>query len=194
MIRLIGRGNPPRERTGGGVKDLNEDSFGWLIAFLLPGFVLLFGLSFTSDQVSSWLATSSGEHSAEIGGFLYGTLASLALGLFISAVRGLIMDRPLGWFGLNGRGLNYEKLKEKEVLETFKAIVANHYRYYQYYGNCLVALCGAFAAYAYNKIAFRHEVVHWYATAFFVLLVVVLFLASHDSLKSMYEKMRPILK
>jgi hypothetical protein len=41
------------------VKDLTENNFGVIIAFLLPGFVLLYGLSYSSNDVALWLAKSS---------------------------------------------------------------------------------------------------------------------------------------
>lgn len=175
------------------MKDLNEDSFGLLIAFLLPGFILLWGLSFTSPVVANWLTTYSAEHAVAVGGFLYSTLASLALGLLISAVRWLIVDQVLQWLGIHGKGLNYGKLNDKDVLAAYQAIVANHYRYYQYYSNSLIAVGGAFAVYVYDQIALKHEAVRWYVYAIFVLLLIVLFSASYDTLKNMYAKMKPLL-
>ena len=175
------------------MKDLNEDSFGLLIAFLLPGFILLWGLSFTSPAVADWLATYSAEHGVTVGGFLYSTLASLTLGLLISAVRWLVIDTVLRWLGIHGKGLNYGKLSDEHVLAAYQAIVANHYRYYQSYSNSLIALAGAFAAYVYDKTAVKHEAVAWYVYAAFILLVIVLFLASRDTLKKMYDKMKPLM-
>jgi hypothetical protein len=176
------------------MKDLNEDSFGLLIAFLLPGFILLWGLSFTSPVVANWLASYSSEHAVAVGGFLYSTLASLALGLLISAVRWLIIDSLLSWLGIDGKRLNYEKLKDKDVLGAYQAIVANHYRYYQSYSNSLIALCGAFAVYVFQKQGEKDPSTPWYVYTAFVFLVIVLFLASRDALKKMYDKMKDILK
>ena len=176
------------------MKDLNEDSFGLLIAFLLPGFILLWGLSFTSPVVASWLTTSSSEHAIAVGGFLYSTLASLALGLLVSAVRWLIIDHPLEWLGIHGKRLKYEKLKDKDILATYQAIVANHYRYYQYYSNSLVAIIGAFATYWIEKYQEKDSAVPWYVYVGIALLILVLFLASRDTLKKMYDKMNEILK
>jgi hypothetical protein len=175
------------------MKDLNEDSFGLLIAFLLPGFMLLWGLSFTSSVVASWLTTYSAEHAVAVGGFLYSTLASLALGLLISAVRWLIIDTVIGWLGIHGKGLNYGKLSDEHVLAAYRAIVANHYRYYQYYSNSLIALGTAFAVYVYQKIVLKHEAVQWYVYAVIIFLLIVLFSASYDTLKKMYDKMKPVL-
>ena len=172
------------------MKDLNEDSFGLLIAFLLPGFILLWGLSFTSPVVASWLTTYSNEHEVAVGGFLYSTLASLALGLLISAMRWLIIDHLLEWQGINGKGLQYKKLNDKDALAAYQAVIANHYRYYQYYSNSLVAIAGAFSAYVFEK----GSAVRWYVYLVFALLLVVLFCASYDALQKMYEKIRDILK
>jgi hypothetical protein len=77
------------------MKDVTAKNFGVVIAFLLPGFILLWGLSFSSDLVSTWLAKSS-SGSASVGGFLYSTIASLALGLIVSAAR-WALHRPHPW-------------------------------------------------------------------------------------------------
>jgi hypothetical protein len=77
------------------MKDVTGKNFGVIIAFLLPGFVLLWGLSYSSKPIADWLARSSGSDAATIGGFLYSTLASLALGLLVSATRWLLVDHFL---------------------------------------------------------------------------------------------------
>src|SRR5438132_12180024 len=110
------------------MKDLNQDNFGLLIAFLLPGFILLWGLSFSYPGVASWLTTNSGEHSSEVGGFLYSTLASLALGLLISGVRWRVVDLLMWLTGVHGKGISYEKLNQPDKLAAYKEAIANLYR------------------------------------------------------------------
>ena len=68
------------------MRDLTRDNFGLLIAYLLPGFVALWGAAYHVEAVQSWLRSTAPD-APTIGGFLYATLASTALGLVISAVR-----------------------------------------------------------------------------------------------------------
>lgn len=102
-------------------------------AVLLPGFVLLYGLSFSSEDVSGWLQSSSANNSPTVGGFLYATLASLSLGLIVSAARWLVIDHVLWVLGTRDPGLDFGKLKNKDTMVPFNEVIANHYRYYQYY-------------------------------------------------------------
>ena len=62
--------------------DLTEKNFGLVIAYLLPGFVTLWGLSHFSPTIQTWL-TSSQSGAPSVSGFLYVTLVSLALGLTV---------------------------------------------------------------------------------------------------------------
>lgn len=96
------------------MKDLNEKNFGIVIAFLLPGFILLWGLSFSFEEVRGWLEVSAKKDGLTVGGFLYATLASLSLGMVISAVRWLLIDHIFSNFGIRDPGLNWDKLKEKD--------------------------------------------------------------------------------
>jgi hypothetical protein len=41
------------------MKDISDKNFGPLIGFCLPGFILLYALSFSFSEVSDWLATSA---------------------------------------------------------------------------------------------------------------------------------------
>jgi len=58
------------------MREVNTQSFGYIIAFLLPGFIILVGLAQTSPTVAKWLG-ASGTDAPTIGGFLYGTLAAI---------------------------------------------------------------------------------------------------------------------
>ena len=159
------------------MKDLTENNFGVIIAFLLPGFVLLYGLTYSSNEVALWLAKSSDKDSLTVGGFLYATLASLALGLIVSAARWLVIDTVLKWMGVRNPGLKYEKLKDRDTLAAFSAVVANHYRYYQYYANTLIALAGGFVVYLAN----HNGHAGWKLWAGFSGTAIVLFLGSRDA-------------
>ena len=69
------------------MKEINDKNFGLIIAFLLPGFLLLWLLSLSdigNAEIGAWLKRFS---DPSVSGFLYVALASLALGLIISAIR-----------------------------------------------------------------------------------------------------------
>jgi hypothetical protein len=87
-----------------------------------------------------------------IGSFLYATIASLALGLLASAVRIAIFDVFLYRITrLRVPNINSVNLKNKDTLAAFKEAIENHYRYYQYYANSLVAIAIAAGYYVWIK-------------------------------------------
>jgi len=167
-----------------------DKNFGVVIAFLIPGFLLLWGLSFSYSEISNWLANSSAPSDPTVGGFLYATLASLGLGLLISAVRWLIIDFILSKLDISDEGINYEKLNDANKSAAYMLIVENHYRYYQYYANSLIAILIAFCAYLFSD----HELPPWPIWLLVALIVVVLFLGSKDSLDKCYKRAKEILK
>jgi hypothetical protein len=171
------------------MKDLSEKNFGVVIAFLLPGFILLWGISFSSRTVADWLAKANSTSAPTFGGFLYASLASLALGLVVSAVRWAIIDQLLRLFGTRAPKLNFESLSDKDKYAAFTGAVENHYRYYQYYANTLVALVASFAIYVIhgpNPPTWPYWIV---AGA----LILILFLGSRDSLTKYFERIAAIL-
>jgi hypothetical protein len=171
------------------MKEIREN-FGVIIAFLLPGFLLLWGLSFSFENVAQWLAASSGEEAPAIGEFLYATLASLALGLLISAFRWATIDTLLGRLGVKDPGLDFGKLKEKDRYEAFIGAVENHYRFYQYYSNTLIAIVLAlFFDVVFGEL--RPSLLVWVSVG---VTVLVLFFASRDTLAKYYTRAGAILK
>jgi hypothetical protein len=115
------------------MKDITEKNFGVIIAFWLPGFLFLWGLSYSWPLVATWLAKSNDTNAPTIGGFLYATLASLAVGLLINAVRWALVQEVLfhGITRLHRAAINYENLKTKtfcrhsrRLLKTITAIIS----------------------------------------------------------------------
>lgn len=126
------------------VKDVSAQNFGYLIAFVLPGFLIVLAVAQVSPVVEQWLETApqAGATAPTVGGFLYVTLASVAAGIVASTLRWLVIDSMHHATGILRPAWNDAGLQEK--LEAFEALVSAHYRWYQHYANSLVSL-GVFA-------------------------------------------------
>ena len=122
------------------MREVTGQNFGFLIAYVLPGFVTLWGISYFSPTVAGWLFAPPGatNSTASVGGFLYVTLASVGAGLTASTIRWALIDRLHHLTGIRRPSWDDSKLQER--LGAFEALVENHYRYYQFYGNMLVAM------------------------------------------------------
>lgn len=117
--------------------DLNEHSFGLLIAYLLPGFLAVLVLADYSPTLESWLAAPP-DASPTVAGFLYVTMASVALGLTASTFRWLLVDTLHHHTGLRPPEWTFRHFQQH--VDAFAGIVQNHYRYYQFYGNTIVVI------------------------------------------------------
>ncbi len=114
--------------------NIESKNFGIVIAFLIPGFVLLFGARYHINIIENWLSMDKGSI-PEIGGFLYTSLASIAAGVGISAFRWLVIDH---WVYKDKTELDFTKIKDKE--NALNMIIEKHYMYYLFYGNMFFAL------------------------------------------------------
>jgi hypothetical protein len=165
------------------MKDITDKNFGPIIAFCLPGFILLFALSLSIPEVKEWLAIASSAGGASIGGFLYATLASLSLGLILSGVRWAtvdqILEREFWLFGKQLPSIDFKQLDNKDKLAAFLAVIENHYRYYQYYSNSLVAVVIGGLCYLW-KVGKPSSHLYWVISA---LLIATLYFASRDCLQ-----------
>lgn len=165
---------------------VNNDNFGLAIAYLIPGFVLLWGLSAVSEPVAGWLGANP-TATASVGGFLYVTVASLALGVVASTIRWAVVDRLHHSTGLQEPALNFANLRGR--FHAFEGLVRNHYRFYQFHANSLVAML---IAYGIRRAANGWEGA--LATdAAIAILALVLFLGSRDTLRKYYQRTRELL-
>jgi len=122
---------------------LSNQNFGLIIAFLLPGFVALWGVSYFSPAVASWITVPQ-QDVPTVAGFMYVTLASLAAGVTVSAVRWAIIDHLHHATGIVPPVWKFAHLEGK--LQGYVTLVENHYRYYQFYSNMFIATAFTFCA------------------------------------------------
>ena len=171
------------------VRDISPFNFGLVVAYLVPGFVVLWGAGYHSETVRGWLAAAP-DTAPTMGDLLYGTLAAIACGMTVSALRWAIIDTLHHWTGIAEPRTDFSRLPEK--LAAFQSIVEDHYRYYQYYGNMLLALTFAYVARRNAISGWAHQ---WGAVDIaFALVCVFLFLGSRDALAKYYRKIGELLK
>jgi hypothetical protein len=170
------------------VSELSAKNFGIVIAFILPGFVALLGVSCFSTTVVSWIAASQGGKPT-VAGFCYVSLASLAAGLTVSAVRWALLDTLHHATGVTAPVLQFAHLDDR--LNGFLVLVENHYKFYLFYGNAFVAAAFSYSAYLVAG-GFGGLSQRWW-TVGFLLLEIVLFAGSRDTLKRYYSRTAELL-
>jgi hypothetical protein len=170
------------------VQEVSPFNFGVVVAYLVPGFVVLWGFSFYSPVVRAWLSVPPG-NLPTVGGLLYVTVASLAAGMTVSAIRWAVFDTLHHRTGLAPPQWNFATLPEK--LEAYQALIEIHYRYYQLHSHLLLALAFAYGArfFATPSGAYRVGVVDFG----FIIVIVVLLLASRDALRKYYRRAGELL-
>lgn len=170
------------------MNSLTTQNFGLVIAYLLPGFVALWGVSCVSPTVDAWISASQ-QNAPTVAGFMYVTLASLAAGVTVSAVRWAIIDQLHHATGIVPPAWKFGNLEGK--LQGYLTLIENHYRYYQFYSNMFVAAAFSFAARAVSAGA--SVTLSSLANIAFVTLELVLFAGSRDTLRKYYSRTQQLL-
>ncbi|MAW61973.1 MAG: hypothetical protein CMJ94_14245 [Planctomycetes bacterium] len=173
------RGLPLGDWTGRG--------FGLLIAYLIPGFAVLWFLQDHSVTVRAWLEQEGCSMGAApaVGGFLYSTIASMGIGVVLSGARWMVVDQLHARTGL-ARPTWDDSLLERR-LEGYVQLVEEHYRYYQAYANGLVALCVVLVLIGPAALSGQGLVVG-------AGLGVVLFCSSRDALRKCYSRVSQLMQ
>jgi len=168
------------------MKDVNSNNFGLVIAYLVPGYVVLIGLGRVSAVIGHWLATSP-DASTTISGFMFGTLAAVGAGLIVNAIRWHVVD-PLHYAsGVPRKIWDYPTLPHQ--VSTFQYLVDKQFRYYECYANMMVAISLSSAI--------------WFATsasvdlvlvALFIAIQLVLWSASRRTLLNYHSRVAVFLR
>jgi len=162
--------------------DFSGKNFGLLIAYVLPGFVLLYGLQPVSVPVREWLGISP-SIPGSIESIFFVTVASTAAGMAVSAVRWLLIDSLHDVTGL--RRPTWDDGKLQANLDAFEALVEAHFRYYQFYANSFVASLFVLAIALAMKEAWASSSI---ALAVFALTNAAFLLMSRDTLRKYYRR------
>lgn len=169
------------------MKDVSPGNFGVLIAFVLPGFVVLWGVSYFSATVRLWL--SGAGTTPTIGGFMFGTLASVAAGVTVSTVRWLVIDKIHYWTGIRQPHWNFSRLGQN--VDAYNVLNDIHYKFYQFHANGLIALLFVYVARRTHHGIFTAPF-GWFDLGF-ALLSLVLFVGSRDTLHKYHMRVSQLL-
>lgn len=160
---------------------INTRSFGLLIAYVIPGFVCLLGAGTAFEAVWVWLV-GAGVSGPSVGGVLYVGVASVGAGMTASVIRWALLDTLHESTGLRRPKLNESRLTER--LEAFNYLVEQHYRYYQFYGNSLVAVIAFYGLW--RSSPHSASVLIGWPEGVLLLFIVVFAAGSRDALRKYY--------
>ena len=168
--------------------DVSARNFGILIAYVIPGFAVVATVSRDVPIIRFWLGGSS-VGTPTIGGFLYVTLASVAFGMVVSALRWLLLDSVHHHTGIRRPEWDFSLLQRNRA--AVLTLVEQHYRYYQFFGNSLIAtlLAATRPASLYAFLPTSPPV----ALVAIALLLILLFVASRDALQKYYLRTAALL-
>lgn len=166
---------------------VSNNNFGPLIGYLVPGATILLGATPFSPTLRAWFAAAPTD-APTIGGFLYLTVASLGVGMTVSAVRWATIDQLHARTGLRIPQRDFSKLGRN--VEAFNLLIRIHYEHYQFYANMFVGMAIAYACYRINVGGFSP--IGWLDLGF-VILEVVFFATSRDTLRNYCVRSQQLL-
>ncbi len=169
------------------MQPVSNDTFGPLVAYLVPGAVVLWGLQPHVPALQQWIAATP-PNAPTVGGFLYLTLAALAAGMTINAVRWAVVDTIHASTGLPPPKLDFSRLAGRE--QAFSLLIGIHYQHYQFFANSLVATVVAYVSYRLSSAAPSQF------GSFDVLILVldiIFFVTSRDTLQKYHRRSEQLL-
>lgn len=170
------------------MKDVTSNNFGVLIAYLVPGATALWGLSSFSPSLRAWFASTPND-APTISGFLYLTVASLAVGMTVTAIRWACVDLIHAATGLTAPDLDFSQLPGK--VDAYRLLIEIHYVHYQFYSNAFVATGIAWICHRITVQPPCH--ISWIDLGF-VLVEVIFFLTSRDTLQKYQKRTQQLLR
>jgi hypothetical protein len=164
------------------MKNPFDNQFGLIIAYLLPGFIGLAGVAPFVPAVAGWLLPV-GYSEASLGPPLYALLAATTTGMTISCFRWLLIDHFHHWTGVVPPIWDDSLLARR--LTAFTYLVENHYRYYQFVANTLVALLWTYSIARWLNLS---PLLSIWTDVGVLGLCAALFAASRDALTKYYTR------
>lgn len=169
------------------MREISSTNFGMLISFVLPGFASLWGAAYFSPAIRSWLVGSD-VTGPTVGGFLYVTLASVAAGMTLSAIRFHVVDRLHHVSGVRQPKWDFRRLRD--AVSAYKLLNEIHYKYYLFHGNGLIALTFVYFC---RQATVRDWSIGLEDLAF-LFLGFLFFATSRDNLQKYYSRVEQLLR
>lgn len=170
------------------MRDVTNQNFGILIAYIIPGFTLLAGLSTVYEPLRVWFPLSPVSleqialaSSHTIGGFLYATLMSIGVGMILGAIRWAVVDTIHHRTGV-GRP-TWDGAQLQKNLRAYSFLIEIHYHFYQFYGSSTIAILILLAVRLNTGIGSINLI-----DLLLLLLVGIFFAASRDALTKYYAR------
>lgn len=163
------------------------NDFGLLIAYVLPGFVALWGVSVLDPSVNFFIL-DTGENQPTVAGFFFSTIAAIVAGLIVSTVRWLTIDPLHRLMGVQHPDWDAALLEQN--INAFNVLIEGHYRFYLWYANTTIAVLWVFIA---RRIAIGGgwTVGGW--DAGLLAVTPLLFMGSRDTLTKYYARVGRLL-
>lgn len=166
------------------MNEISNQNFGLLIAFVLPGFILLWGLQPWCPLIGTWLGHATTDVPS-VGGFLYVSMASVAAGQLVSTFRWLTIDTLHHHTGIAPPRWNFRKLKDR--VAAYDRLIEIHYRYYQWHANGLIAVTTtAILRWSADSFSYRELLLILFVDS-------LLYLGSRDTLSKYYRRVEELL-
>jgi hypothetical protein len=173
------------------MKDLTSTSFGYLIAFVLPGLFGIYALSAWVPSVADFLKPI-GDADATVGPSAVLLIISVGMGLILSALRFLTFEKLLCHKHKLPPNL-FETLALEGKLSSFRAVADEHYRYHQFYGGCAVALFILFVGW-WRSINWAHDLGFLEAALAFLGIEALLVFSAGDTYVKFVKRGNVVLK
>lgn len=181
----------PIDAPENAMKDVTSTSFGYVIAFLLPGLIGLYGLGYWSETMHGLLEPAFSA-TATVGPSVILLLGALAIGLCISALRCFVFEKACCHKHHFPKDM-FAKLCEGDRLTSFRAVVDEHYRYHQFYGGCFLAVIILYVGWIWRSHPVLTHAEFIMLSISFITLEVLLFLTAVDAYRKYIERGKTIV-
>lgn len=115
--------------------------FALVIAQLLPGLIVIFGLSLHVSALRDWLGTAA-QQDVTLGGTVLVILAAIAVSMLLNGVRFIVFECvwPIARPRPDPDADQVGARRVPAIESAYQDLVAQHYAYYQFYGATCVAV------------------------------------------------------
>ena len=120
------------------MSELGSTTFGYVIAYVIPGLTAAIAGAFFSSHVAQLFSKVIDDQNLALG--LMGSLGAVAVGLFLSLFRALIVEEWI-WRDQRLSADDYASLaSDDQVFKAYDRVTDEAYRFHQFWGGMALAL------------------------------------------------------